>query len=251
MAATGGSLTAHPPSPRSPVLRLRLLGGFGLEIDHATVDLPHGAQRILAFLALRPHSLQRTFLAGSLWLDASDDRAAANLRSAVWRIRHLGHPILLIGHGTLRLDPAVMVDVRAAQDTAHRWLAGQPKARDMAGGSALLRADLLPDWYDEWVVDERDRFRQLRLHALEGMAEHLIAMGRYGEALLAALEAAREDPLRESAQRALINVHLAEGNTGEAVRQLRRCEQLFDRELGLRPSRRLTDLVRDAVLSGT
>jgi DNA-binding SARP family transcriptional activator len=122
--------------------------------------------------------------------------------------------------------------------------------RDTAGGSALLRADLLPDWYDEWVVDERDRFRQLRLHALEGMAEHLVTIGRYGEALLAALEAAREDPLRESAQRALINVHLAEGNTGEAVRQLRRCEQLFDRELGLRPSRRLTDLVRDAVVGG-
>jgi hypothetical protein len=67
---------------------------------------------------------------------------------------------------------------------------------------------------------------------------------------LVRMDAAREDPLRESAQRALINVHLAEGNTGEAVRQLRRCEQLFDRELGLRPSRRLTDLVRD-VVSGT
>lgn len=213
------------------------------------MELPHSAQRLLALLAVRPYALQRAFLAGYLWLDASEQRAAGNLRSAVWRIRQLGYPILLFGRGTLRLDAGVMVDVRLAREAAHRWLAGQPTARDVSAASAPLRADLLPDWYDDWVVDERDQFRQLRLHALEEMTERLIAMGRFGEALVAALQAAREDPLRESAQRALIDVHLAEGNTGEAIRQLRRCEQLFERELGLRPSRQLADRVHQALLT--
>jgi DNA-binding SARP family transcriptional activator len=167
----------------------------------------------------------------------------------VWRTRQLDYPIVVVGQGTLRLDPHVTVDIRLAREAAYRWLAGQPTPRDVSAASSPLRADLLPDWYDEWVVDERDEFRQLRLHALEEMTQRLIAMNRFGEALVAAMEAAREDPLRESAQRALIDVHLAEGNMGEAVRQLRRCEQLFERELGLRPSRQLADRVHQAVLT--
>lgn len=222
--------------------RLRLLDGFSLEIDDRAVDLPHGTQRLLAFLALRPHALGRTFMAGSLWLDATDDRAAANLRSALWRLGHRGGPIIIRAHGTLRLDPDVWVDVREATELARRWLGGHATAED-AAASALLGAELLPDWYDEWVADERERFRQLRLHALEAMAERLIETGHVGDALLAALAAATDDPLRESAHRALIKVHLAEGNIGEAMRQVRRCELLFERELGMRPSTRLTDLI--------
>ena len=241
--------TATRAHPRPPAVRLCLLGGFDLEINHLTVELPHSAQRLLALLALRPHALQRAFLAGNLWLDTSERRAAGNLRSAVWRTRQLNYPIVVVGQGTLRLEPHVTVDIRLARETAYRWLAGQPTPRDVSAASSPLRADLLPDWYDEWVVDERDEFRQLRLHALEEMTQRLIAMNRFGEALVAAMEAAREDPLRESAQRALIDVHLAEGNMGEAVRQLRRCEQLFERELGLRPSRQLADRVHQAVLT--
>lgn len=225
-----------------PPIRLRLLDAFALELDGQLVDLPHGTQRLLAFLALRPHPLGRSFMAGSLWLDATDARASANLRSALWRLPEAGGPIVVRAHGTLRLDANVWVDVREATDVALRWLSGRATVRDTAA-AALLGADLLPDWYDEWVADERERFRQLRLHALEAMAERLIEMGQVGDALLAALAAATDDPLRESAHRALIKVHLAEGNTGEAIRQLRRCEALFERELGMRPSPQLTGLI--------
>lgn len=247
--ATGGHSTVTRARRRPPTVRLCLLGGFDLAIDHLAVELPHSAQRLLALLALRPYALQRAFLAGNLWLDTSDRRAAGNLRSAVWRIRQLGYPVVVVGHGTLRLAPHVTVDIRLSREAAYRWLAGQPTPRDISVASSPLRADLLPDWYDEWVVDERDEFRQLRLHALEEMTHRLITMSRFGEALVAALESAHEDPLRESAQRALIDVYLAEGNMGEAVRQLRLCEQLFERELGLRPSRQLADRVRQAVLT--
>lgn len=228
-------------------IRVRLLDAFALEIDGVPVDLPHGTQRLVAFLALRPHALGRSFTAGSLWLDATEDRAAANLRSALWRLRHRNSSIIVPAHGTLRLDANVWVDVHEASAAARRWLGGEATTSDVSG-SGLLQAELLPDWYDEWVVLERERFRQLRLHALEAMAERLIDMGRVGDAFLAALAATTDDPLRESAQRALIKVHLAEGNTGEAVRQLRRCEQLFERELGMRPSPQLSRLVQEAAL---
>lgn len=209
------------------------------------IDLALSAQRLIAFLALRPHALQRSFMAGYLWLDASDERAAANLRSALWRLRHQGGPIVVPAHGTLRLDPAVVVDVHDASHLARRWLGGSATDEDLRRGTAALEAELLPDWYDDWVVDERERFRQLRLHGLEAMSTHLVAAGRLGDALLAALAAVTADPLRETAHRALINVYLAEGNLGEAVRQLRRCKRLFHDELGVSPSALLADLVQD------
>jgi DNA-binding SARP family transcriptional activator len=56
-----------------------------------------------------------------------------------------------------------------------------------------------PDWYDDWLQMERERFRQLRLHALETLAERFVALGRHAQAIDAALAAVQVDPLRETA----------------------------------------------------
>jgi hypothetical protein len=64
----------------------------------------------------------------------------------------------------------------------------------------VLSADLLPDWYDDWVLLEAEDWRQLRLHALEALAGRLIALGCWGEAANAAGAAVRAEPLRESAR---------------------------------------------------
>jgi hypothetical protein len=69
---------------------------------------------------------------------------------------------------------------------------------------ACLSADLLPGWYDDWVLSEAEDWRQLRLHALEALADRLTATGRWGEAADAAGAAVRAEPLRESANAALI-----------------------------------------------
>ena len=63
---------------------------------------------------------------------------------------------------------------------------------------------MLPACYDDWVLVQRDRFRQLRLHALEALCERLTASGRYGEAIDAGLAAVCAEPLRESSHRVLI-----------------------------------------------
>jgi DNA-binding SARP family transcriptional activator len=105
--------------------------------------------------------------------------------------------------------------------------------------------DLLPGWYDDWVLSEAEDWRQLRLHALEALADRLTAMGRWGEAADAAGAAVRAEPLRESANATLIKVHLAEGNQSEAVRQFERYRALLLAELGLEPTLRLRRLVQD------
>jgi DNA-binding SARP family transcriptional activator len=97
-------------------------------------------------------------------------------------------------------------------------------------------AELLPDWDDEWVVADRERFRMLRLEALELAAERLIVRAEYGRAIEAALAATVSDPLRESPRRLVIRVHLAENNVASALRAYEDYRSLLDREIGVEPS---------------
>jgi len=90
---------------------------------------------------------------------------------------------------------------------------------------------------------ERERYRQLRMHALEILCVRLSGAGRHGEAVEAGLAAVSGEPLRESAHRVLIGAHLAEGNRCEAIRQFDRYRGVLQRELGLEPSPEIAALI--------
>src|SRR5205823_1458355 len=107
----------------------------------------------------------------------------------------------------------------------------------------LQRGDLLPGWYDDWVLYERSRLSQLRLRALESLAEQLITEGDTKSALEAALAAVAIEPLRESAQRALIRVHIADGNHLDAVREYRSFRTRLAAEMDVTPSGQLESLI--------
>ncbi len=232
---------------------LARVGGPAAKDLVGAVDLPAYAQRLLVFLALRPDSGDRALVAGSLWLDTDEPRAAANLRTALWKVRQVD-PELVVGDSrTIRLGPAVSVDLDDAVAEARREVDGGPGAgpaglAGLAGAPAptweRFRAEVLPQWYDDWVIVERERYRQLRLHALEALALRLCGQSRYAEAVDAAQAAVAAEPLRETAQRTLIRVHLAEGNRSEAARQLDRYRDELRAELGAEPSDSVLALVR-------
>jgi DNA-binding SARP family transcriptional activator len=231
----------------APDVRLTLLGTFELVCDGVRVSLPMSAQRVLAFLALHEHPVLRAYAAGSLWLDASEAHAHASLRSALWRLRRdrSAHGLVDASGEQLRLGAGVDVDLREAEAVARRALnGGGGRHDDLARQLSALGGDLLPDWYEEWVLLERERFRQLRLRALEAICERLLRAGRLGDALDAGHAAVAGEPLRESAHRALVRVHLAEGNVGEAVRQYHLFRRLLHEHLGLEPSARMEELMR-------
>lgn len=244
MTSSGSSLrpTKRGDTPAS-VVRLSLLSAFALECDGATVHLPSTAQRVLAFVALHRHSVRRSFVAGSLWLDSPEERAFANLRSALWRLRRDGSRLVDVAGSELALARGVVVDLRVREELARGIVAGTQPGDTV--DAALFEGDLLPDWYDDWVVIEREHYRQLRLHALDSLCERLTAAGRLDEALEAGLAAVAGEPLRESAQRALIRVHLAEGNRGEAIRQYRLYRRLLADQIGIEPSPLMRELVGD------
>src|SRR6266702_3475376 len=101
---------------------------------------------------------------------------------------------------------------------------------------APLTGELLPDWNaDDWILVERERLRQLSLHGLDAICTRLLALHRYCEAVEAGLAAVRSEPLRESAHRMLIAVHLAEGNYNEALRRSAGTSGSFTTSSALRP----------------
>jgi len=116
----------------------------------------------------------------------------------------------------------------------------------MAEAVPMLSLELLPGWYEDWILFEGENWRQQRLHALEAAAEALAADERWGNAIAAAEAAVSADPLRESARAALIEVHLREGNQSEALREFERYKRLLDEELGLMPTPRLRTLMPGA-----
>jgi DNA-binding SARP family transcriptional activator len=224
-------------------MQLALMGVFGLNVAGTAAVLPLSAQRLLAFLALEHKPLSRLYVAGHLWGDVAEERAAASLRSALWRVRQAGE-IVRADERTLELSPGVEVDIDGALARA-RQISDAAIPLGVDDVQALCRTDdILPDWYDEpWLELERECFRKRRLGALERACERLVAEDRLSEALEAGLAAVSADPLRESAHRVLIRMHLAEGNAAEAVRQFRVWERLSEVALGLAPSAQLRALV--------
>lgn len=225
---------------------VQLLGEFFVTQGDLSIPLGPSSARLVALLACRPGSLSRHLAAGLLWPDRPEDRAKANLRSVVHRMTS-SHPSLIISSSSqVALDPAAGVDFHAAMATAQRVLAGSLEELHHPSIREALYRDLLPCWYeDDWVIEEREAFRQRRLHALEILCLGLAERGRYGEAIDAALTVVQAEPLRESAHRALVMIHLREGNYGEALRQYQRCRTVLHDELGIDPSPRLHNLIFD------
>jgi DNA-binding SARP family transcriptional activator len=224
-------------------LSLFLLGGFDLRHGDRSIWLPSSAERLVAFLAVHGGSPNRSFVAGNLWPETREDRAAGNLRSTLWRLRRVGHRVVDSSATQLWLRADVRVDLHRLKEIIRKALDEQRDLRRNEVATLLAPADLLPGWYEEWVLLERERLRQLRLHALEGLCEWLIEGRRFGLAVEAGMAAVSEEPLRESPRRVLIRAHIAEGNASEALREYRQYRQLLQDELGLDPSPEMEGLL--------
>jgi DNA-binding SARP family transcriptional activator len=244
MGREASTSATHLARRSSDPVRLSLLRGFKLHRGTEVARLPRNAQRVVAFLALQDTPLRRNHVAQCLWLDVPEERASANLRTALWRIHQLDYQVVESQGDQIRLDESVVVDLRDAVVKARRLL--DAAFEDAEGELTVesLEAELLPGWYEEWVLFEQERFRQLRLHGLEALCGRLVSRKRYAEAVQAGLTAVASEPLRETAQYALIAAFMAEGNVVDAIRQYRTYRAQLQENLGLDPGPLLHDLVR-------
>ncbi len=258
LSADDAPLEAGSPGP--PRLDVALLGiagnGMALSVldtfvfraEDRVVSLPAMSRKLLSLLALRGQPMTRLLVAGTLWPDASEQEAACNLRSALWRLKQAAGDALEITTLDLGLRSGVAVDLHDSRELARRLIADSgatPASDTPASAVQMLSGDVLPGWYDDWVLIEGREWHQLRLHALEALATRLVVEGRCADAIQAALATVRAEPLRESVHGALIKSFIAEGNQNEALSDFYRYRDLLRAELGIEPGPQITGLVEN------
>jgi predicted ATPase/DNA-binding SARP family transcriptional activator len=234
----------------SLALHIQLLGGFRLVSDTTpltTLDSPR-LQALLAYLVLHratPHA--RPHLAFGLWPDTTEAQARTNLRTLLHRLRQawpLADQFLQIDAQTVQwrtdapwtLDVADFEHALAQADQAERD--GDPTRLRKALAEAVecYHGELLPAWYDDWVLLERERLRQLFLTALERLILRLEHEGAYAAAIGHAQRLLRYDPLHETTYQHLMRLHALSGDRASALRVYHTCATVLERELAVTPS---------------
>ncbi len=208
---------------------LQLFGRWSLWYDGRQVKVSMNAQRLCVLLVLQGPQ-RRTYLAGILWPDVVDGQALTRLRCTLSRVRRQHDRLVEADGQTVALHPSVKVDVDEFEAVARDVIKSRiaPEHLDGVCERLVIPPELLLGRYEDWVLQERDRINQLRLRALEALVDQLLEAGEHHAAFEAATAAIRIDPLRESTHRAMMRVHLAEGNPALAGRQVKQYREICE-----------------------
>src|SRR5919204_4814398 len=231
------------------MLELRLLGQFDIRLGELSLSIPsRPAQSLLAYLALTAGTAhRRERLAGLLWPDIEDDSARASLRQGLWRIRKAlearlpsGVQYLLADDLTVAFNAksAYWLDA-AALDTP---LDEATSVESLQQALIAYRGDLLPGFYDEWVLRERERLEGVFERKIGRLLECLIAMRRWPEVLEWAERWIAVGHVPEPAYRALMLAHSERGDRARIATVYQRCRELLFEELGAQPSEQTREL---------
>jgi len=191
----------------------------------------------LALLVLRHRQgLGRDWLAGTLWPDSAAGQASYNLRRSLSELRRaLGAEAWRItapGYRAVALDlSGAEVDLVCFDEAIQR-----ADVESLARAVAVYAGPLLEGCTEEWVLPEREVREQAYLQALERLASEALSSGDAASAVAHLRRAVAVEPLRESAQRMLLEALAARGEYGEAVQSYRALRLLLWDELRTEPS---------------
>ena len=236
-----------------PRLTLALLGGFQGRLDaSAPLALPtRKTQALLAFLSLPPgRSHPREKLASLLWGGMLEPQARQGLRQSLFTLRKAvgaEPPALLIDGKTVALNPALVeVDVMEFErQIAEGTPAALERAADLYRGELLEGLALREAPFEEWLLAERERLRELALEALAKLLRHQRDAGATEAALQTALRLLALDPLQEPVHRTVMRLYVQLGRRASALRQYQVCLGVSARELGVEPETATQQLYRE------
>jgi TolB-like protein/DNA-binding SARP family transcriptional activator len=233
------------------VAELTLFGGLEVRLASGElVDLPGQKDRaLLAVLALPPGATHsRDKLAGLLWSDRGEEQARDCLKHSLTRLRQCFHsttaPRIVADRQSVRLDPVAVIS-----DTAtFERLVSEGTADALERAAGLYRGDLLDGIgirdpaFEDWLLVERQRLRNLVEDALTRLLTQSMASGARERAAAAARRLLSLDPLREAASRALMQIHAEAGQTSQALKLYEVLRDRLHRELGVKPERETIQL---------
>jgi len=227
------------------MLRVRVFGGLALESDGAALDPPASrrARELLGFLALHPGRHARAAVAARFWPDVLDASARASLRTTLHELRRALGPAgvcLVADRDTVALD-AAWVDAREVEA-----LLAAGRAEEAL---ALRDGELLAGLEEDWVLAERDAYRERLAARLGALADAAEAGGDGAAAVRLTREQVALDPYSEDRGRALVRRLAAAGDRAAALAAHERLRERLRTGLGIAPSaetRALAEQIRAA-----
>lgn len=236
------------------ILRISLLGQ--VQVTHVGLSTPvkptRTVQGLLAYLLLQRHRTHpREVLAGLFWGEQSQKRARSCLNTTLWRLRQVLEPkgvargtyLQTMATGEVGFNPAseYWLDVAVFEEHSDRALAKSADVMDAADAETLENAlqlhtgELLEGFYDDWVLHEQERLRQLYLNSLARLMQYYKHRGAFEQSLNCGQKILERDPLREEIHREMMRLYLASGQRVLAVRQYQICCEILSEELGILP----------------
>lgn len=249
-------------------LRIFLFGN--VQIIHADsqtiVKMTRTTQALLGYLLLhrhRPH--QRELLAGIFWGDHTDEQARSCLNTALWRFRQVLEPegiprgtyLLTTSTNEVSFNPASdhWLDVAIFEEGASQVLAEPIEAMEGTDVHTLeqilqlYRGELLEGFYDDWVLQERERMRRLYLNSLAHLLYYYKHQRNFERSLVCGQRILDQDSLREEIHREMIRLYLDSGQRALAVRQCQACKEILAAELGIPPMEETRVLYKQCIQS--
>lgn len=225
------------------MLQIHLLGQFDVRLEGQRIALAsRPAQSLFALLVLNVgREFRREKLAGLVWPETSEDSARKNLRQELWRIRKALASPNVPAHEFLMTEGFTVVFRR----TADYWLDAAQLAQPVAGEGALgelvnqlslYHGELLPGFYDEWVVLERERLSSIFESKMEQLLEELAAQERWTAVQEWADKWLAFGGAPEPAYRALMLAYGARGDMAKVAALYQRCKDDLQTQLGVEPS---------------
>jgi ABC-type oligopeptide transport system substrate-binding subunit/DNA-binding SARP family transcriptional activator len=210
------------------------------------------ALALLCYLAVtgRPHA--RPALAVLLWGDFPEANARNNLRKALAHLRQWVGPHLSITRQAVAFnrEPPYWLDVEVFE-AGVRGASSETDVERLQEAVELYQGDFLEGFYvrqalayEEWVLAERARLRELALDALHTLAVHHTRRGEAGHpaALRHTTHLLALEPWREEAHRGLMRLLARSGQRGAALAQYGTCCQVLAKELNVEPGPETTAL---------
>lgn len=242
-----------------PQLDIRLLGPPEILVDGRPLEVDtRKAIAILAVLAADGRPYARDELAALLWPDSDDAAARGALRRTLSTMRSaIGDGPLVIDRSRVDLDRAAtrvdLVEIERAARAGDR--VALEAAANLARGEFLAGFSLRdsPE-FDDWRAARAVAAERAVLAVMDRLAEVAEADGDLPAAISATGRRLDVNPLDESAHVRLMDLLVASGDRGGALRQYRTCVATLERELGVAPLATTTaryEAIRDAASAPT
>lgn len=236
------------------VLEIRLFGGLEIRQGGAPIGsfISSKAPALLAYLAVTRRAHQRESLTALLWGEMTDADAKNNLRQTLTNLRKLVDSHLIITRDSVAFDTAIPHTLDTAQFENLLQTSRTVKSNrfdHLAQAAALYHGDFLAGFFvrdapefEEWLLAQRVRYRELALHTLHTLTDHHLSRGEYGRSIDLATRLLALDPWREGAYRQLMVALARSGQRSAALNQYETCRRILEQELGVEPSGETTAL---------